>query len=206
MNATLLRGLVALVPACLLLSGSIVLFSKGKTVGSFLQLLGVGSLMVAALLEPPIHPGKQVQSLGDMNEYRWPLHRSLECCSGADTVSRRILVSRAYKTTRLVISAWLKRMPVTARLPRAEAKYPRELAAPARFFITPVSAPAGMCALRTCFRSARDLVPRPMGQSSQHWGLLAPAPQRNSVLVFSHELLLAATAVPEGANLTGQLA
>src|SRR5258707_8910710 len=46
MNATLLRGLVALVPACVLLSGSIVLFSKGKTVGSFLQLLGAGSLMV----------------------------------------------------------------------------------------------------------------------------------------------------------------
>jgi Ca2+/Na+ antiporter len=46
MNATLLRGLVALVPACALLSGSIILFSKGKTVGSFLQLLGAGSLMV----------------------------------------------------------------------------------------------------------------------------------------------------------------
>jgi hypothetical protein len=30
MNATLLRGLVALVPACVLLSGSIILFSKGK--------------------------------------------------------------------------------------------------------------------------------------------------------------------------------
>jgi hypothetical protein len=46
MNATLLRGLVGLVPACVLLSGSIILFSKGKTVGSFLQLLGAGSLMV----------------------------------------------------------------------------------------------------------------------------------------------------------------
>ncbi len=29
MNATLLRGLVALMPACVLLSGSIILFSKG---------------------------------------------------------------------------------------------------------------------------------------------------------------------------------
>jgi hypothetical protein len=46
MTATLLRGLVALVPACVLLSGSIILFSKGKTVGSFLQLLGAGSLIV----------------------------------------------------------------------------------------------------------------------------------------------------------------
>ena len=42
MNATLLRGLVALMPACVLLSGSIILFSKGKAVGSFLQLLGAG--------------------------------------------------------------------------------------------------------------------------------------------------------------------
>ena len=49
MNATLLRGLVALMPACVLLSGSIILFSKGKTVGSFLQLLGAGSLIVVVL-------------------------------------------------------------------------------------------------------------------------------------------------------------
>jgi succinate dehydrogenase/fumarate reductase cytochrome b subunit len=46
MNATLLRGLVALMPAGVLLSGSIILFSKGKTVGSFLQLLGAGCLVV----------------------------------------------------------------------------------------------------------------------------------------------------------------
>ena len=105
MNATLLRGLVALVPACVLLSGSIVLFSKGKTVGSFLQLLGAGSLMVVVFchiseglyLFPRINWGLRAK--------RWPLHRSLECRSGAHTISRRILVSRAYKTTRLSISA-----------------------------------------------------------------------------------------------------
>jgi hypothetical protein len=46
MNATLLRGLVALVPACVLLSGSTILFVKARNVGSFLQLLGAGCLMV----------------------------------------------------------------------------------------------------------------------------------------------------------------
>ncbi len=34
----------------------------------------------------------------------WPLHRSLECRSWTHTVSRRILVSRAYKATRLTIA------------------------------------------------------------------------------------------------------
>jgi Ca2+/Na+ antiporter len=48
-NVTLLKALAALVPACVLFSGSVVLFSRGKTVCSFLQLLGAGCLVVVAL-------------------------------------------------------------------------------------------------------------------------------------------------------------
>jgi len=49
MNATLLRGLVVLVPACVLFSGSVVLFFREKTVWSFLQLLGAVCLVVVVL-------------------------------------------------------------------------------------------------------------------------------------------------------------
>ena len=49
MNITLLKALVALVPAGLLCSGSVVLFLRGKTVSSFLQLLGAGCLVVVVL-------------------------------------------------------------------------------------------------------------------------------------------------------------
>ena len=49
MNATLLRGLVALVPACVLFSGSAVLFFREKTMWSFLQLLGAACLVVVVL-------------------------------------------------------------------------------------------------------------------------------------------------------------
>ncbi len=49
MNPTLLKGLVALVPTCTLFSGSAVLFFRGKTVCSFLQLLGAGCLVVVVL-------------------------------------------------------------------------------------------------------------------------------------------------------------
>jgi hypothetical protein len=49
MNVTLLKALVALVPACMLFSGSIVLFSKTKTACSFLQFLGAGCLVVVVL-------------------------------------------------------------------------------------------------------------------------------------------------------------
>jgi hypothetical protein len=48
-NLTLLKALVGLLPACMLFSGSVVLFSRGKTVCSFLQLLGAGCLMVVVL-------------------------------------------------------------------------------------------------------------------------------------------------------------
>src|SRR3989475_12569782 len=49
MNVTLIKALVALVPACMLLSGSVVLFVRGKTVWSFLQLTGAGCLVVVVL-------------------------------------------------------------------------------------------------------------------------------------------------------------
>jgi len=49
MSAALLKSLVALVLATMLFSGSIVLFFRGKTVCSLLQLLGAGCLMVVVL-------------------------------------------------------------------------------------------------------------------------------------------------------------
>jgi hypothetical protein len=49
MNVTLLKGLIALVPAGKLFSGSVVLFSRGKTLWSFLQLLGAGCLVLVVL-------------------------------------------------------------------------------------------------------------------------------------------------------------
>lgn len=49
MNVTLLKALVALVPACMLLFGSVVLFSRGKTAWSFLQVLGAGCLVLVVL-------------------------------------------------------------------------------------------------------------------------------------------------------------
>ena len=45
----LLRALVALVPAFMLLSGSLVLYLRGKTLCSVLQLLGAGCLVVVVL-------------------------------------------------------------------------------------------------------------------------------------------------------------
>ena len=49
MNVTLLKALVALVPTCILFSGSVVLIFERKTVFSFLQLLGAGCLVVVVL-------------------------------------------------------------------------------------------------------------------------------------------------------------
>ncbi|MGB0055247.1 MAG: hypothetical protein WBQ20_00520, partial [Methyloceanibacter sp.] len=46
MNAIALKALAALVPACLLLVGSAVVFSKVRTVPTFLQLIGAGCLTV----------------------------------------------------------------------------------------------------------------------------------------------------------------
>jgi hypothetical protein len=49
MNITLLKTLVVLLPACMLLFGSAILFSRAKSVSSFLQLLGAGSLVLVIL-------------------------------------------------------------------------------------------------------------------------------------------------------------
>ena len=49
MTVTLLKALIALLPACMLLSGSAVLFSRTKAVSCFLQLLGTGGLVVVVL-------------------------------------------------------------------------------------------------------------------------------------------------------------
>src|SRR5258708_39098793 len=49
MNVTLLKALVALLPAGMLFSGSIVLFFRGKSVGSLMQALGAGCLAVVVL-------------------------------------------------------------------------------------------------------------------------------------------------------------
>jgi succinate dehydrogenase/fumarate reductase cytochrome b subunit len=49
MNVTLLKALVALAPACMLFSGSAILFSRRKAVESFLQLLGAGCLVLVVL-------------------------------------------------------------------------------------------------------------------------------------------------------------
>ncbi len=49
MDVILLKGLIALVPTCLLLCGSAVLFFRRKAVCSFLQLFGASSLVVVVL-------------------------------------------------------------------------------------------------------------------------------------------------------------
>ena len=46
MSVALLKALVALVPACMLFCGSVILFFRRKTGGSSLQLLGAGCLVV----------------------------------------------------------------------------------------------------------------------------------------------------------------
>jgi hypothetical protein len=49
MNFTLLKALVALIPASVLLAASLVFFLRGKTVSSLLQLLGAGCLVMVLL-------------------------------------------------------------------------------------------------------------------------------------------------------------
>jgi hypothetical protein len=49
MNITLLKALVVLVPVSLLVFWSVLLFLRGKTVWSFLQLLGAGCLVLVVL-------------------------------------------------------------------------------------------------------------------------------------------------------------
>jgi succinate dehydrogenase/fumarate reductase cytochrome b subunit len=49
MNATVLKALFLFVPAGALLSASLVVFLRGRTMFSFLQLLGAGCLMIVVL-------------------------------------------------------------------------------------------------------------------------------------------------------------
>jgi hypothetical protein len=49
MNVTLLKALVALLPAGILLVGSLLLFLRERILGSFLQILGTGCLVVVVL-------------------------------------------------------------------------------------------------------------------------------------------------------------
>ena len=49
MNVTLFKALVALVPAGILFVGSVVLFLRERTLGSFLQPLGAGCLVLVIL-------------------------------------------------------------------------------------------------------------------------------------------------------------
>jgi len=55
MNATLAKALVALVPAGILFVGAVLLFLREKILGSFLQLLGAGCLVVVVLAHSPKH-------------------------------------------------------------------------------------------------------------------------------------------------------
>ena len=49
MDLAPLKALAALLPASILVLGSVVLFLRGKTVGSFLQLFGAGCLLLVVL-------------------------------------------------------------------------------------------------------------------------------------------------------------
>jgi|SRR5215470_5603073 len=49
MTATLAKSLIAFLPAGTLFWGTVVLFLRGKTVPSFLQLVGAGCLVVVVL-------------------------------------------------------------------------------------------------------------------------------------------------------------
>jgi hypothetical protein len=49
MNVILLKALVALIPVCMLFCGSGILFLRGKTISSSLQLFGAGCLVVVVL-------------------------------------------------------------------------------------------------------------------------------------------------------------
>jgi hypothetical protein len=69
MNTVLLKALVALVLASMLFSGSVVLFLKGKTVCSFLQLFGAGCLVVIVLTHV-------FEALNVFPWMHWGLHHS----------------------------------------------------------------------------------------------------------------------------------
>jgi hypothetical protein len=49
MNAALFKALVALLPACLLLCGSTIMFFREKTLPLFMQLIGAGCIVLVVL-------------------------------------------------------------------------------------------------------------------------------------------------------------
>jgi hypothetical protein len=49
MHGTLAKSLIAFFPACMLFWGAVVMFLRGKTAPSFLQLVGAGCLVVVVL-------------------------------------------------------------------------------------------------------------------------------------------------------------
>jgi uncharacterized membrane protein len=49
MDITLVKPLVALIPACMLFAGSVALLFRCKTVGCILQVLGAGCVVVVVL-------------------------------------------------------------------------------------------------------------------------------------------------------------
>src|SRR5262249_6008395 len=105
MNDTLFKALVALVPTCILFSGSVALFVRGRTICSVLQLLGAGCLVVVILthvsearhLFPWMHWGLE-HSPGSLLGF-W------ERCSWPHFVSRRIFASCPRRATGLTTNA-----------------------------------------------------------------------------------------------------
>src|SRR5262249_40676160 len=69
MNATLLKTLIAMVPAGMLFFGSVLLFLKGRNLPSLLELVGTASLMVVVLTH-------LCEALGLFPWMRWGLERS----------------------------------------------------------------------------------------------------------------------------------
>lgn len=69
MNATLFKALLALVPACLLLSGSTIMFFRRRTLLLFVQLVGASCILLVVLT----HMCEALQLIPAM---RWGLERS----------------------------------------------------------------------------------------------------------------------------------
>jgi len=69
MNVPLFKALVALLPASLLLSGSVIMWLRGKTPYQFIQLLGAGCMVLVVLT----HVCEALQLLPGMH---WGLEHS----------------------------------------------------------------------------------------------------------------------------------
>ena len=69
-NTTLLRALMALLPVCALLAGSVVFFVKRKAAASWLQVLGAGCLLIVVL-------SHLCEALHLLQGMRWGLQQSV---------------------------------------------------------------------------------------------------------------------------------